>query len=168
VLETLQVINQLKRIRLIKDYCVVGGYALAYYTEPFYTYDLDIFVLVEDMEEFHRLHKFSIVKGYTVNRKGHFMIGGFPVHFLLSLAHPLMAEAIKEAKRIRIKNTRTKMITIEYLMATLLLSFRAKDKIAILELLQYADHGKLDNILRKFSDEKNLLFERLGQILGSL
>ena len=45
--ETLEVLNGLKDKALIDDYAVGGGIATIFYTEPVFTYDLDVFVIVK-------------------------------------------------------------------------------------------------------------------------
>lgn len=45
--ETLRVLNELKERGLIKDYAIGGGIAALRWVEPFFTQDLDIFVLLE-------------------------------------------------------------------------------------------------------------------------
>jgi len=96
------------------------------------------------------------------------MIDDLPVQFLPSYISPLIAEAIKKAKRIRIKGTYTKIFKVEYLIATLLLAFRPKDKMVIPQLLEQADMKLLNNIMKRFSHEKTPLDKRLRKILESI
>jgi hypothetical protein len=43
--KTLQVIEEMTRLGIIKAYAIGGGIAATYYIEPVLTYDLDIFFL---------------------------------------------------------------------------------------------------------------------------
>lgn len=96
------------------------------------------------------------------------MIGDLPVKFLPSYISPLIAEAIKKAKRIRVRVTYTKILRVEYLIATLLSAFRPKDKMVIPQLPEQADTRLLNNIMKRFSDEKTPPDKRLRRILESI
>ena len=85
-----------------------------------------------------------------------------------SYISPLIGEAIRKAKRIKVENVYTKVITVEYLIATLLMAFRPKDKMAIPQLLEQADMKLLNNIVERFSNEKTPLYKRLRRILESI
>ncbi len=110
LLTALETLNGLKGKGIIKDYAIGGGYAVNYYLEPSYTYDLDVLVLLGSDADYHALYQ----------------------HF-------------RE-----------------------LVSFRMKDKIHILSLLELADRKVLDETLRKFEDEKTPLRQRLGRVLANL
>jgi len=56
----------------------------------------------------------------------------------------------------------------EYLVATLLMAFRPKDKMVVPQLLELADMKKLKSIIERFSDEKTPLDKRLQRILESI
>jgi len=96
------------------------------------------------------------------------MIGGLPVQFLPSYIHPLIEEAIRKAKRIRVGRVSAKILTAEYLIATLLMAFRPKDRMAIPYLLEQANSESLKNVVERFSDEKTPLYQRLRRILEGL
>jgi len=75
---------------------------------------------------------------------------------------------VRNAIRIRVRGAYTKVLTVEYLIATLLMAFRVKDRMVIPHLLELADKKKLAWIVGKFSDEKTPLDQRLERILGSI
>ena len=167
MIKALKVINTLKRSGLIKDYAIGEGYALNYYLEPILTFDLDIFVLIDTEEDYSTLYEYFRSKRYKIENV-YIVIGGLPVQFLPSYISPLIEEAIKKAKRIRIKGTYTKILRVGYLIATLLLAFRPKDKMAIPQLLEQADMKFLNSIITRFTDEKTPLDKRLKRILESI
>lgn len=167
MIEALRTLSQLKREGLIRDYAIGGGYAVNYYLEPILTYDLDIFVLMTTDEEYSALYQYFRSSKYKIESV-YIVIEGMPVQFLPSFISPLIDEAISRAKRIRVKGVPSKVLTVEYLIATLLMAFRPKDKMVIPHLLEQADKGLLDEILERFSDEKAPLDKRLGRILESL
>lgn len=163
----LKEINILKRKGLIKDYTIGGGYALNYYLEPILTYDLDIFILIDADEDYAKLYRYFRNKGYKIENI-YIVIADTPVQFLPSFISPLFDEAIRKAKRIRVKKVSTKVLTAEYLIATLLMAFRPKDKMVIPQLLKLANKKLLNSILKRFSDEKTPLDKRFKKILESI
>ncbi len=167
LLTALQTLNGLKRKGVIKDYAIGGGYAVNYYLEPSYTYDLDILVLLDSDADYHALYKHFREAGNRIENI-YIMIGDLPVQFLPSFISPLFDEAIKKARRITVGGVPSKVVRVDYLIALLLVSFRTKDKIHILSLLELADRKVLDEIVRRFEDEKTPLRQRLGRVLANL
>jgi len=49
--KTLEIINELKQNGLIKDYAIGGGIATIFYVEPFFTFDLDVFIIAAKKEK---------------------------------------------------------------------------------------------------------------------
>ncbi len=167
LLTALETLNGLKRKGIIKDYAIGGGYAVNYYLEPSYTYDLDVLVLLGGDADYHALYKHFREAGNRIESI-YIMIGDLPVQFLPSFISPLFDEAIKKARRITVGGLPGKVVRVEYLMALLLVSFRGKDKIHIMSLSELADRKVLDEILRRFEDEKTPLRQRLGRVLANL
>ena len=167
MIRALKILNRLKRKGPIRDYAIGGGYAVNYYLEPILTYDLDIFVLMDTDEEFHALYDYFKKARYKIGNV-YVVIAEMPVQFLPSSIHPLIDEAVRQAKRIRVKGVRTKVLKAEHLIATLLMAFRPKDKMVIPQLLEWADMKKLKSIIERFSDEKTPLYKRLQRILESI
>ena len=167
MIEALRRLHQLKSEGVIKDYAIGGGYAASYYLEPILTYDLDIFVLMATDEEFSALYQYFRSRKYEISNV-YVVVEGMPVQFLPSFISPFIDEAIRRARRIRVRGTPSKVLTVEYLIATLLMAFRPKDKMVIPHLLEQADIQRLNEILGRFSDEKTPLDKRLGRILESL
>jgi DNA-binding Lrp family transcriptional regulator len=167
MIEVLRKLNQLKKEGVIRDYAIGGGYAVNYYLEPILTYDLDIFVLMSTDKEYSALYQYFRNRKYKIENV-YIIIEGMPVQFLPSFVSTLIDEAIRRAKSIRVKGIPSKVLTVEYLIATLLMAFRPKDKMVIPHLLEQADTGLLKEIVGRFSDEKAPLDKRLGRILESL
>ena len=167
LLTALGTLNDLKGKGIIKDYAIGGGYAVNYYLEPSYTYDLDVLVLLSSDAAYHALYKHFREAGNKIENI-YIMIGNLPVQFLPSFISPLLDEAIKKARRITVGGVPSKVVRVEYLIALLLVSFRTKDKIHILSLLELADRKVLDEIVRRFEDEKTPLRQRLGRVLANL
>ena len=167
MLTALETLNGLKRKGIFKDYAIGDGYAVSYYLEPTYTYDLDILVLLESDADYHALYQYFREAGNKIENI-YIMIGDLPVQLLPSFISPLFEETIKKARRITVGGVSSKVVRVEYLIALLLVSFRIKDKIHSLSLLELADRKVLDETLRRFEDEKTPLCQRLGRVLANL
>ena len=162
--KTIKIINELKRKGLIKDYAIGGGIATIYYTEPFFTYDLDVFIIPKEKEEKKNLIILSPMFNYLKTQgyywKGeHIIIEEFPVQFIP--VDKLEEEAVRNAKEIEYEKVKTKVIAPEYLISILLRAGREKDIEKIRKLLRQAevDTKKLKDILHKYelSEKFNLL-----------
>lgn len=160
-------LNNLKKEKIIGDYAICRGYAISYYLEPAYTYDLDIVVLLNDEEEYHNLYAYLRKRGNKIENV-YIWISDMPVQFLPSYIGGLYEGAIKEARKISVKGIPTKVVSIEYLVALLLKSYRPKDKIRIVELLEKADIDAINNIIKKYQDEEPILQKRLRAILEAV
>jgi hypothetical protein len=167
MIETIKELNILKKKGLIRNYAIGGGYALNYYIEPTLTYDLDVFILIDTDRDYFNLYNYFRIRKYKI-RNVYVVINELPVQFLPSYINPLIEEAIRKAKRIKIKEVNTKVLTIEYLIATLLMAFRPKDRMVIPSLLKLANKRLLNNILKRFSNEKTPLDKRFQKILASI
>jgi hypothetical protein len=167
MIKALKVINALRRSGLIKDYAIGGGYALNYYLEPILTFDLDVFILIDEEEDYSALYDYFRSKRYKIENV-YIVIGDLPVQFLPSYISPLVEEAIRKARRTRIRGTDTKILRLEFLIATLLMAFRPKDRMVIPQLLEQAEMKFLNNIIKRFTDEKTPLDKRLARILESI
>ena len=95
-------------------------------------------------------------------------IDGMPVQFMPSTTSELYHESIKNARRITVKGIPTKVVSVEYLVALLLTSFRYKDKIRIVELLDKVDRKLLDNIVGRFDDGENSIQARFQKLLTTV
>jgi DNA-binding Lrp family transcriptional regulator len=160
-------LNRLKETGVIKDYAIGGAHAVAYYLEPVKTLDLDIFVFAESDQDFYIFRTYIKKAGFRV-RGTHVIIDDTPVHFLPGSLHPFINEAVRRAKRIRVRSIPTKVLTAEYLIVSLLMAFRLKDKMVIPDLLDLADMERLRTIIERFSDEETPLDQRLQRILENV
>ena len=153
--KAIEIINELREKRLIKDYAIGGGIATIYYTEPFFTYDLDVFIIPSEKQEKKNLILLSPIFNYLRDRgyhwKGeHIVIEGLPVQFIP--VDKLEEEAVRNAKEVKYGKVKTKVIMPEYLISLLLRVGRKKDMEKIGKLLEQTetDAKKLKDILRKY------------------
>ncbi|MBE0433871.1 hypothetical protein IBX73_10465 [candidate division WOR-3 bacterium] len=152
--ETLKVINKLRKQGVITDYAIGGGIAAIYYIEPILTYDLDVFVILPGVREskvidmaplYERLQK----NGYSW-QKEHLMIEGVPAQFIP--ADELETEAIQNAIDIDYEGVKTRVFSVEYLIAILTRAGRPKDIEKVKRLLEQAsvNKRKLRSILAQY------------------
>ena len=161
----LNVLNELKEKGLIKDYAIGGAIAALRWTEPFFTQDLDIFIVLEKEADekgviiLSPIYEYLKSKGYVW--KGHWiMIEGVPVDIFP--ADPLEKEAIEEAEEAEYEGVRTKVIIPEHLIALFLRAGRDKDLRKVQMLLEQCeiDRERLQSILTQYGlDEKFRDFE---------
>lgn len=160
----LQVLNQLKEKGLIRDYAIGGAVAALRWTEPFFTQDLDVFVVVEPTPGgliiLTPIYEYFQNQGYAW--KGHWIVvEGIPVD--LFPAGPLEAEAIEQAVEVEYEGVRVKVMTPEYLIALFVRAGREKDWTKIRMLLEQSDvnNNRLREILERYG-----LLETFQSTLG--
>ncbi len=150
--QALLVLNELKDKKLIDDYAIGGGIAALRWTEPFFTQDLDVFVVLEKDKSLIVLtpiYEYLKEKGY-IWQKHWIMIEGIPVD--LFPAGPLETEAVKQAVEVDYEGVKTKVMTPEYLIALFINAGRDKDfrKIELLLQQSQIDKDKLGMVLNRY------------------
>ena len=161
--KTLQIIEEMARLGIIKAYAIGGGVAATYYIEPVLTYDLDIFFLPvkEGLDELAPVYEFARGRGYPEQAEA-LMIEGFPVQFIPAY-NELVQDAVAKAATLRYRGVEAKVVKAEYLVAIALQTGRAKDHERVVRLLESeaVDRAVLSEILMKYG-----LVERLNKIEG--
>lgn len=159
--KTLQVIEEMTRLGIIKAYAIGGGIAATYYIEPVLTYDLDVFFLPvkEGLDELAPIYEFAHSRAYAEQAEA-LLIEGFPVQFIPAY-NALVREAVTRATTLKYRHTEAKVVKAEYLTAIALQTGRAKDRERVVRLLEEAaiDRAVLDKIL-----EEHGLAEKLRRI----
>jgi len=153
---TLIVLNEMKEKGLFRDYAIGGAIAALRWTEPFFTQDLDIFIILQkeiredEIINLSALYEYLKNKGYEWSGQW-IIIEGIPVEFIP--AEGLAKEAVEYGVDIEFEGVKTRVISPEYLIALFLSAGREKDKIKVRLLLDQADidKEKLEIILRKYS-----------------
>jgi predicted nucleotidyltransferase len=152
--KTLKVINELKQKGIIKDYAIGGAIGTLKWVEPFFTRDLDIFIiLVKEVKEKEVINLSSIYE-YLKERGCHWdrqwvVVNGIPIDFIV--ADKLEKEAVQNAIETDYEGVKTKILAPEYLIALFIRAGRKKDERKIEMLLEQAtvDKGKLAKILNE-------------------
>jgi len=150
--KTLMALNDLKKKGVIVDYAIGGGMGAVYYIEPFLTYDLDVFIRTKDesgMQPLAALYSHLKAKGHRPEQE-QVIIAGVPVQFL-PVYNVLLDEAVKKARLVNYQGTKTRIMTIEHLLAIMLQTGRAKDRERFLKALDEAkiDKVRLSRILKR-------------------
>lgn len=159
---TIKIINELKQKGLIKDYAIGGAIGVLKWVEPFFTRDLDIFVVLSQQKKGQKLIYLSGIydylkkKGYTKWVGQWIIIEGVPVEFIP--AEGLAKESVEKAIETEFEGLKTRVISPEYLIALLLVAARPKDIIKIQMLLGQAkiDMEKLKRISKRYNLNKKL------------
>ena len=152
--KTIKIINELQKEGLIKNYAIGGGIATIFYTEPFLTYDLDVFIIPSEKGKEKNLFLLAPIFDYLEDKgyqwKGeHIIIEGMPVQFIP--VDKLEEEGVTNAEEIKYEGVKTKVMKPEYLISVLLRAGRKKDIEKIEKLLEQTkiDMKKLEDILNK-------------------
>jgi len=150
--KTLIVLNNLITAGIIQKYAIAGGIASLFYVEPVATFDLDLFVLVPDEESLTPLatiYEYLGCLGYPTEQE-HIIVEGIPVQFLLPY-NELIREAINSARTEPYEDVATSVVSVEYLMAIMLQTWRIKDRERLALFVQEAgfDKNQLEEILAR-------------------
>lgn len=158
--KTLEVLNELKEKGLIKDCAIGGAIGVLKWVEPFFTRDLDIFIILPSepsnkIVDLSPIYDYLKSKGYDEWTGQWIIIGGIPTEFIPAIG--LAKEAVENAQEIEFEGVKIKVIIPEYLIPLLLVASREKDVIKINMLLEQAklDSKKLNDILLRHSLTNN-------------
>ncbi len=162
----IQALNHAKLEGIFRNYAIMGGYAVNYYIEPTFTSDIDVLVLVDSDNDYSKIFAYFTQQGYKMVSL-YVVINDTQVQFFPSTISPLYQQAVINAKTVPFRDTTTRMITAEHLVALLLVSYRPKDRIRISQLLKVVDENTLWGIVRRYDTEQNSIFQKLKEILGT-
>lgn len=126
---------------VIEKYAIGGGIAIIFYMEPVLTYDMDVFVFLPQTQSglitIFPIYEYLKKKDYKVHQE-HIVIEGVPVQFIPAY-NDLIEEAVKEAKEIKYRRTKARVIRAEHLLAIMLQTNRPKDRTRMAQLLDEAE-----------------------------
>jgi hypothetical protein len=141
---------------IIGDYAVGGASAVAFYTEPVATKDLDIFFLFEPPQDglilsLEPIYNYCRERGYTFNEE-FISIEGWLVQFVESGHDPLWKDALANAITFSFDGSDLNVLPPEHLAAMWAGVARPKD---ILKILHFAENevlqaDKLREVLIRF------------------
>jgi hypothetical protein len=130
VKRTIEVLNELEKDCIFSRYAIGGAMGAIFYTEPFLTFDLDVFVILPTsgagLLSLAPIYEALRTRGYR-EEKETMLIEGVPVQFLPAY-NALIEEALKEAQDTTYENVPTRILRSEYLIAIALQTGRSKDR----------------------------------------
>ena len=152
VVKVLKGLNDLKRLGSISNYAIGGGIAFIVYTEPFFTDELDIFLILPlGSVSSAPVTAYFINSGATrSNKKSVITVDGTRVRFIVVLT-PLEVEAVRYATKGKILGVWTRVLTPEHLGAIAAKSNRLLDRARVAILLSQAriNQPVLDDLLTR-------------------
>ena len=153
--QALRLANEAKAKGLIGDYAIGGAFAFIYYSEPFETKDLDLFVSLAStpsgLIDLGPIWRHFIAGGAAP--EGQFLrLSRLLVDFV-PVADRLDEEALNEATDVQVGQQTTRVLTAEHAVAIAVRTARPQDRMKIARLLGSApdaiDHTCLDRILEQ-------------------
>lgn len=150
------VLRDMREAGIIGDYAVGGASAVAFYSEPLATKDLDIFFLFDPPQtgailSHEPIYKYCRERGYTYDHE-FISIGGWLVQFVEASHDMLWRDALANALTFSFDGQDLKVLPPEHLAAMWAVVARPKD---ILKIQHFADNDvineeKLRQVLIKF------------------
>jgi hypothetical protein len=157
------VLNELEQEAVFSRYAIGGAMGAIFYTEPFLTFDLDIFATPNGMTGETPVCRTAgtamfrealRTRGYR-EEKETILIEGVPVQFLPAY-NALIEEALREAQDAMYENVPARILRSEYLVAIALQTGRSKDRDRVRILREQAklDMELLADVLRRYELEE--------------
>ena len=155
---TIEVLNELEKEGIFSRYAIGGAMGAIFYTEPFLTFDLDVFVVLPpargDLLTMAPIYETLRARRYAEENEC-FVIENVPVQFLPAY-NALVEEALNQAQEIAYEGVVARVLRSEYLMAIALQTGRSKDRERVRILREQAqfDLDLLADILRRYQLEE--------------
>jgi len=153
--DTIHVLNEMVREKVLESYAIGGAVALLFYTEPANTYDLDIFCVLppttSPLITLKPLYDWLRSRGFAEDKE-HVMINGIPVQFIPAY-NDLLNEAVAQAQAKGFKSAKTRVVQLEHLLAIMIQTGRTKDRLRAIQVKEEAalDSTKLAAILDRYA-----------------
>ena len=156
---TIEVLNELEKEGVISRYAIGGAMGAIFYTEPFLTFDLDVFVVLPStpggLVTLTSIYDALRARGYTKQENECILIDGVPVQFLPAY-NSLVEEALNQGQEIAYEGVPARVLRSEYLIAIALHTGRSKDRERVRILREQAklDMSLLADILKRHQLEE--------------
>jgi hypothetical protein len=154
--ETLSAVADLKREGIVTDYAIGGAMALAFWSEPTATFDLDVFVLLPSsgaLVSLDGIYRWADKRGYPAEAE-HIFIAGVPVQFIPT-HNALAEEAVATAADLDYEGRLVRVIRPEYLIAMSLegtaRTAKRLARVAVLLEENIVDRKLLNNVLERYN-----------------
>ncbi len=160
---TIEVLNELEKEGVFLRYAIGGGIGAIFYTEPFLTFDLDVFIVLPATDgglvTLTPVYDALRVRGYGEENEC-VVIEGISVQFLPAY-NPLTEEALAQARETDYEGVPTRVLKAEYLIAICLQTGRSKDRARVAMLREQAELDRdllADLLKRRHLEEKWMLW----------
>jgi hypothetical protein len=153
--KAIKILNDMKSKGIVSDYAIGGSIAVMFYTEPFLTKDLDVFIYPQMTESgivhLSNIHNYLKKLGYKMEGQ-FYQIEGITVDFV-TVYDELTEEALKTAIEKDYAGVKVRVILPEYLLAIALKTGRLKDAVKVEMLCKQAKLNceLLNKLLSKFN-----------------
>jgi hypothetical protein len=137
VKELAQLLNEMRRAGVIRDYALFGATAQMRYTEPVATLDADVLVALDSADRLDMLggvYEFCAAQGYYPDGEA-VRIGAWPTQFVPAFSG-LTHEALEQAETADFEGVAFRVVRADHLAVIALSVGRAKDLTRILSLLE--------------------------------
>jgi hypothetical protein len=154
--DALLAIQQLRKDGVITEYAIGGAMAIAFWSEPVSTFDVDAFVLLPPtsglMVSLEPLYEWASRHGHAIQQE-HIIMGGIPVQ-IIPAHNALAEEAVQEAATLDMEGVAIRVIRPEHLIALYLEpSARTRKRLErVAALLEEGDvdRTRVDALLKKY------------------
>jgi len=145
--EAIAALNDMKTGGVVSDYAIGGAMALIFWSEPTATFDLDVFVSLEQtgmLVSLDRIYAWARARGYSEESE-HILIAGVPVQ-VIPTHNELTSEAVSTAADLEYDGQPIRVIRPEYLIA-MYLEETARTRKRLERVAALLDEGNLDAAL---------------------
>ena len=135
--ELAQLLNEMQRAGVIRNYALFGAVAQMRYTESVATLDADVLVAVPAPERLNArsgIYEFCAARGYGPEGEA-IRVGTWPAQFVPAFS-PLTEEAMEQAATADFEGVPVRVVRADHLAVIALSVGRAKDYTRILALLE--------------------------------
>lgn len=152
--EILQACAEMKQRGIIRDYALGGAFGAMRYTEPFASFDADIFYIPSGSgfdAGIGDIFKHLESKGGQITGDGYVLVGSMPAQFLG--ASPMIAEGISKATEEDVAGVPVKVLPLEYLVADAvrLGGQKYRDRVRLMMQQGNPDESKLKDVLTRYN-----------------
>ena len=132
-----QLLNEMQRAGVIRNYALFGAVAQMRYTEPVATLDADVLVAVpaaDRLDALSGIYEFCAARGYRPEGEA-IRVGAWPAQFVPAFS-PLTQEAMEQAATADFEGVAFRVVRADHLAVIALSVGRAEDFARILALLE--------------------------------
>lgn len=155
--EAIRAIRDMRRDGVISEYAIGGAMASIFWSEPTATYDLDVFVLMEQtgpLIDLGPIYEWAAKHGYPASAE-HLVIAELPVQ-VIPAHNALTTEAVSSAAVLEYDGEQVRVIRPEYLIA-MFLEPTARTRKRLERVATLLDEAELDrNLLNDVLDRYKL------------